>query len=188
MHQGKFTSYFLSTSVLLSSSVTLPTLDTSVKWNDREYLPSYFIQHKVFKTFIQVVAWTTTSFLHKAGWYSIVHTYLMLVIHVSVGEHSGCFCSLVTNIATYGGAYCLLESLLTVLLGMYLGVAMLYQVVILFELNTEGWEWLSRRKQNTYGWMPREGTLWWGDPLIIQSLARPPLKSHTVCPSLMTTA
>lgn len=64
----------------------------------------------------------------------------MLLIHASVGEQSGCFCPLVTNAAMYVGAHCLFESLVSVLLGMYQGVALLDQVVILFELKTEGRE------------------------------------------------
>lgn len=80
----------------------------------------------------------------------------MLVIHASVSGYLGCFCPLVTNAAMYVGAYCLLESLISMLLGMYLGVALLDQIVILLELNVEGWEWLSRRKQNTL-WINAEG-------------------------------
>lgn len=62
----------------------------------------------------------------------------MLVIHASVGGYLGCFCPLVTNAAMYVGAHCLLESLISMLLGMYLGVALLDQIVILLELNVEG--------------------------------------------------
>lgn len=108
----------------------------------------------------------------------------MLVSQVSVGGYSGCFCPLVTNTSMYVGAQCLLESLVSILLGMYLEVALLDQVVILLELNIDSWDWLSRRKQNTLWINAKEGhtSVGWPTQYIISGS---PASQEPHCMSLL---
>lgn len=64
----------------------------------------------------------------------------IFLIHSSVGGHMGCFHPLVNNTAMHIGVQYLVEFLVSIFPGIYLGVKLSDHMVILFELNFGGGE------------------------------------------------